>query len=247
MARRRSHRRRSHRGGSFQTRGDSVSPGNLIIHPTTGPQKDCYADQPLHRDGYIDPTSYSQKGLPGMSGGRLQVADSLPYGEASSPAAPVAPALPPPQKGGAYGAVLGPLNSSNGVGSSGIPSIQSIPCAQRYPMRGGGQGADMLSYQAPNAGYTNQAVTFPGGAVPGFMSQVGYPAGSFNRACLTTGGGNAFHAVAPVMNPSSADLGTRKDFDGSSGPLPFRGGRRSHRRRHRHRSRRSHRRRHTRR
>ena len=142
---RRTHRRPT-RGGGFQTGPDFVSAGNPVIQAYSGAGKDCPSDTPLHRDGYIDPVSYGQKGLPGMSGGaRLVAAESLPYGDVIS-----VPSVPStPQKGGAYTTLLAPLNPSNGIGGSALPSLQTIPCAQRYPMQGGGQGADMMMYRAP--------------------------------------------------------------------------------------------------
>jgi hypothetical protein len=173
-----------------------------------------------------------------MSGGtRLGVAEQLPYGPAL-PSAPIAPVAAPQQKGGAYGTVLAPLNPSNGVGSSALPTTQNIPCALRYPptMRGGAAfspqmevsgAADMSVYRAPNAGYTNVATLIPHGATPAVMNPVGYPAGAFNRACLTTGG------AAPVI-PDSAEFGNRMDFDGTNGSLPVKygGGRRKRSMRH---------------
>ena len=217
------------RGGGYSLGPDSVNPGNQVVHAFAGAAKDCPPDQPMYRYGEI--TSFSPKGLPGMSGGtRLAVAEHLPYGPAI-PSAPIAPVVPSSaQKGGAYGTVLSPLNPDNGVGSSALPTTQSIPCALRYPptMRGGSAAvipdrvevgaADMMAYRAPNAGYTNQAMLIPGGATPAVMNPVGYPAGSFNRACLTTGG------AAPVMHPAASDLGNRMDFDGSSGSLPVKYG-----------------------
>ena len=103
------------------------------------------------------------------------------------------------QKGGRYEMLMGPLVAGSAVGMSGPSMAHSISCEQRIPnplnQRGGAfpavhvGAADMMAYQAPNGGYSNQALPLPaGGASPGFLIQVPYAAGSMNRACLTTGG-----------------------------------------------------------
>lgn len=103
------------------------------------------------------------------------------------------------QKGGRYEMTMGPLVAGSAVGMSGPSMAHSIPCEQRIPNSLNQQGgafpavqvgaADMMRYEAPNAGYSNQMVPFPsGGAIPGMMTQIPYAAGSMNRACLTTGG-----------------------------------------------------------
>ena len=103
------------------------------------------------------------------------------------------------QRGGRYEMTMGPLVAGSAVGMSGPSMAHSIPCEQRIPnslnQRGGAfpavqvGAADMMRYEAQNAGYSNQMVPFPaGGAIPGMMTQVPYAAGSMNRACLTTGG-----------------------------------------------------------
>ena len=103
------------------------------------------------------------------------------------------------QRGGRYEMTMGPLVAGSAIGMSGIGMAHRIPCEQStmnpLNQRGGAfpavqvGAADMMRYEAPNAGYSNQMVPFPsGGAIPGMMTQVPYAAGSMNRACLTTGG-----------------------------------------------------------
>ena len=103
------------------------------------------------------------------------------------------------QKGGRYDMHMGPLVAGSDIGMRGPPMAHSIPCEQGtinpLNQRGGAfpavhvGAADMMAYQAPNGGYSNQALPLPaGGASPGFLIQVPYAAGSMNRACLTTGG-----------------------------------------------------------
>jgi hypothetical protein len=94
---------------------------------------------------------------------------------------------------------MGPLVAGSAIGMSGMGMAARIPCEQgtMNPLnqRGGAfpavqvGAADMMRYEAQNAGYSNQMVPFPsGGAIPGMMTHVPYAAGSMNRACLTTGG-----------------------------------------------------------
>jgi hypothetical protein len=103
------------------------------------------------------------------------------------------------QKGGRYDMHMGPLVAGSDIGMRGISMAHRIPCEQStmnpLNQRGGAfpavqvGAADMMAYQAPNAGYSNQPMPLPaGGASPGFLTQVPYAAGSMNRACLTTGG-----------------------------------------------------------
>ena len=104
------------------------------------------------------------------------------------------------QKGGRYEMTMGPLiGSGSDIGMRGSSMAHRIPCEQStmnpLNQRGGAfpavqvGAADMMRYQAPNAGYSNLATPLPaGGASPGFLTQVPYAAGSMNRACLTTGG-----------------------------------------------------------
>lgn len=103
------------------------------------------------------------------------------------------------QRGGRYEMTMGPLLPGSDIGMRGMGMAHSIPCEQRIPNSLNQQGgafpavhvgaADMMRYEAQNAGYSNQMVPFPaGGAVAGMMTQVPYAAGSMNRACLTTGG-----------------------------------------------------------
>ena len=104
------------------------------------------------------------------------------------------------QKGGRYEMLMGPLiGSGSDIGMRGSSMAHSISCEQStinpLNQRGGAfpavhvGAADMMRYEAPNAGYSNQALALPpGGASPGFLTQIPYAAGSMNRACLTTGG-----------------------------------------------------------
>ena len=182
--------------------------------------------------------------------------------------------MAPPQKGGRY--MVGPLAplSSNGVGTT--PGALSIPCERGYinplnpHMRGGSTmspapysgssgfsaanfprvevgAADMMRYEATNAGYRNDFQTFRApSAVGGLTIQTPYAAGSFNQACLKTGGsrrsqkgGNPFISDHASIQPLRMDqIGNRMDFDGSKGGLPVKLGgsrrkRRSQRRRQR--------------
>lgn len=118
------------------------------------------------------------------------------------------------QKGGRYGFFpeMGPLNSVNAVGASGLAPFARIPCeagtsnalnpdmklqmaTTAVPMRGGSfpivnvGAADSMRYNAPTAGYRNDFEPLPaGGAVPGLTIQTPYDARSGNMACATTGG-----------------------------------------------------------
>ena len=103
------------------------------------------------------------------------------------------------QRGGRYEMNMGPLVAGSDIGMSGIGMAHRIPCEQgtinSLNQRGGAfpavqvGAADMMRYEAQNAGYSNLATPLPpGGASPGFLTQVPYAAGSMNRACLTTGG-----------------------------------------------------------
>lgn len=174
----------------------------------------------------------------------------------------------PQQKGGRYTA--GPLMplASNGVGIT--PGALSIPCERGYinplnPHMKGGMtmspapysgasgfsaanfprvtvGApDMMRYEAPNAGYRNDFETYRApSAVGGLTMQTPYAAGSFNQACLKTGGsrrsrkrgGNPFISEpAPTQPLRMGQVGNRMDFDGTKGGLPckFGGSRRKRR------------------
>jgi hypothetical protein len=52
-----------------------------------------------------------------------------------------------------------------------------------------GRGPDSAFYQAPNAGYGNQASSWTSSTGTPSLVQVPYQAGSMNQACLKTGGG----------------------------------------------------------
>lgn len=103
------------------------------------------------------------------------------------------------QRGGRYEMTMGPLVAGSDVGMRGMGMAARIPCEQSTmnPLNQHGGAfpavqvgaADMMRYEAQNAGYSNQMVPFPsGGAVAGMMTQLPYAAGSMNSACLTTGG-----------------------------------------------------------
>ena len=103
------------------------------------------------------------------------------------------------------------------IGSTGpnvfAPTVR-LGCESGAPMSGGGQcgvlqaggsntqasnsayyaaplgrGPDSAFYQAPNAGYTNQASQWVSSSGSPSLLQVPYQAGSMNQACLKTGGG----------------------------------------------------------
>ena len=101
--------------------------------------------------------------------------------------------------------------------------------------------ADSMRYNAPTAGYTNRMEAYPaGGAVGGLTMQQPY-GGSFNQACIKTGGSyrkkNKRGGALPVAlnagafsRASMGEIGGRFDFDGTRGGLPVKfGGTRSRR------------------
>ena len=117
----------------------------------------------------------------------------------STPGFPTPPGAHTAQKGGRYEMTMGPLLPGSDIGMRGMGMAARIPCEQgtmnSLNQRGGAfpavqvGAADMMRYQAPTAGYSNQMVPFPsGGAVAGMMTQIPYEARSMNSACLTTGG-----------------------------------------------------------
>jgi hypothetical protein len=183
------------RGAGYSVGPGYVSAGNLINNRYPGPHDCAGAPQ---RFGL---TNVTPQGLPGLSGGKRSKR-SRRSGK---------------RRGGRYASTFQEL-SPNGVGMSSYATIGSIPCERgstnslnanpngiqsitTLPQRMSGGAStivpapvtvgavDSMRYYAPNAGYTNNPVVLPpGGASPGFMAQIGYPAGAFNRACLTTGG-----------------------------------------------------------
>jgi hypothetical protein len=104
--------------------------------------------------------------------------------------------------------------------------------------------ADSMRYYAPNAGYTNQFMTFRAPSpVPGLTIQTPYAASAFNQACIKTGGGSKKNrknkgGASPVALDAGkftpvtmGEVWTRKDFDGSDKLLPVKfGGKRKTRR-----------------
>ena len=182
-------KQRRSNGGGWSAGPNYVSAGNLINQQYSGVGKDCAGD--VVRPGFI--TSYSGKGLPGLSGGsrRRRV------------------------KGGRYEITPGPLIANSAIGMSGPASFSRIPCESsttnslnsglyrattavggRRKTRGGANfpvvnvgAADSMRYNAPNAGYTNTFEALPaGGAVPGFTVQTPYAPISTNPACGMKGG-----------------------------------------------------------
>lgn len=186
---RKSFRHSKKRGAGYSVGPGYVSAGNLVNTRYPGPH-DC-AGVPT-RFGLANVTP---RGLPGLSGGKRGKRKAI--------------------RGGRYASTFQEL-SPNGVGMSSYTTVGSIPCERgtanqfnpnpngiqnitTLPQRISGGAlnpapvtvgaVDSMRYYAPNAGYTNNPVVLPpGGASPGFMAQIGYPAGQFNRACLTTGG-----------------------------------------------------------
>lgn len=216
------------RGAGYSVGPEYVSAGNLVNNRYSGPN-DC-AGVPT-RFGLANVTP---RGLPGLSGGKRRRYKAT--------------------HGGAYASTFQEL-SPNGVGMSSYTTIGSIPCERgttnslnpnpngiqsmtTLPKMSGGAlnpapvtvgAVDSMRYYAPNAGYTNNPVVLPpGGASPGFMAQIGYPAGQFNRACLTTGGGlSVANSAGTFTKVTTAEIGNRSDFDGTTGGLPVKfGGRR---------------------
>ena len=168
------------------------------------------------------------------------------------------PVAGPAQKGGRYGFFPEHLNLSNGVG---IGRTDSIPCessrANPLNMHGGRRSrrrsrrtrggkydlgyanfptvqvgaSDSMRYNAPNAGYTNDFMTFRApSAVPGLTIQTPYAASSFNQACLKTGGGPVAYNAGEFSKVTMGELDNRSDFDGTTKGLPVKyGGRRKSR------------------
>jgi len=166
----------------------------------------------------------------------------------------------PVHKGGRYGFFPEHLNLSNGVG---IGRTDSIPCesSRQNPLnlhggkrsqrsrrrtRGGKHdlgyanfptvqvgASDSMRYNAPNAGYTNDFMTFRApSAVPGLTIQTPYAASSFNQACLKTGGGPVAYNAGEFSKVTMGELDNRSDFDCSTKGLPVKfGGRRKSRKR----------------
>jgi hypothetical protein len=161
----------------------------------------------------------------------------------------------PQQKGGRYGTTFEVLNPSNGVGLASYATVGGIPCERgstnalnsnygniqnlttsSQRMSGGALNpapvtvgaADSMRYYAPNAGYTNSPVVLPpGGASPGFIAQISYPAGGFNPACIKTGGGPVAMDAGVVTPLTPKDISNNAAFDGSNRGLPVKfGGRR---------------------
>jgi hypothetical protein len=138
-------------------------------------------------------------------------------------------------------------------GGASVPANSGLSAsAATFPVVHVG-AADSMRYYAPNAGYSNTPVTFPGGsATPGYLTQPPYAAGSFNRACLTTGGGKRKNKrngggplgdnAAPFTDLKMDEITTRSEFDGTRGLLPMKfGGSRRHHKKHHKRTKRHHR------
>jgi hypothetical protein len=228
-------RRNRKNGGGWGVGPDYISPGNLVNHAYAGAGKDC-AGIPM-RSGYMD--MYSKEGLPGFQGGNRNA-----HRRRSKRI-----------QGGRYEVTPGAYLPANGIGASSPSFVSRLACESSRtavpPMQGGMQmnpasyessgsasnvpsvqvgASDSMKYEAPNAGYTNDFTTFRAGAVPGFTVQTPYNAGSFNQACLKTGGSHQMRdaAYAPVTFQMS-QVGNRSAFDGTTGGLPVKfGGLRKH-------------------
>lgn len=129
-------------------------------------------------------------------------------------------------------------------GGASIPAGSGLSASYANFPRVTVGAADMMRYEAPNAGYSNVPQTFPGGSpTPGYLIQPPYAAGSFNRACITTGGSRRKNKKRGGVQPVALNAGkfspvtmsevmTRRDFDGTNKGLPvkFGGSRRRYRR-----------------
>ena len=198
-------------GAGMDCAGTPMRPGFLQSAPTAGyrasggkrsDSKRC-ARRSRSRSGKRSARHHSARRLRSRkSRGGANLASMYDYNmiTRSTPGVPItAGAHTANQKGGRYEMLMGPLVAGSAVGMSGPSMAHSISCEQRIPNSLNQQGgafpavqvgaADMMAYQAPSAGYSNQALALPpGGASPGFLTQIPYAAGSMNRACLTTGG-----------------------------------------------------------
>jgi hypothetical protein len=85
LRRKSTYRKRRANGGGYSDGPDSVSPGNQVHHPYSGPGKDCTGNPHSIRPGYID--SYGPKGLPGLSGGKRRNRNRKSHGGAAMPPA----------------------------------------------------------------------------------------------------------------------------------------------------------------
>jgi hypothetical protein len=85
VKRRRSLRRTRRKacGGGWSDGPAMINPGNLVHNPYTGPGKDCTGNPESIRDGYI--SSYTSKGLPGLSGGAKRLRNRLRGGANTGP------------------------------------------------------------------------------------------------------------------------------------------------------------------
>ena len=220
-------RRNKKNGGGWGVGPASISPGYLVNQRYDGAGTDC-AGTPM-RSGYMD--MYSKEGLPGFQGGSRRHKGGKHSRKRRS------------TQGGRYEVNPGAYLPSNAIGASAPSYAHSIPCESTRSMQGGmnpapyessGSSAnfpavqvgasDSMRYEAPNAGYTNDFTTFRAGAVPGFTIQTPYNAGSFNQACLKTGGN-----LSPTLPLQMSQVGNRSAFDGTNGGLPVKfGGSRRH-------------------
>lgn len=195
-------------GAGMDCAGTPMRPGFLQSAPTAGyrasggKRSDSKRSARRSRSGKRSARHHSARRLRSRkSRGGANLASAYDYNiMRSTPGVPIhAGAHTANQKGGRYEMLMGPLVAGSAVGMSGPSMAHSISCEQRIPNSLNQQGgafpavqvgaADMMAYQAPSAGYSNQALALPpGGASPGFLTQIPYAAGSMNRACLTTGG-----------------------------------------------------------
>jgi len=162
MARRQKTRKRG--GGYSINPSNFLSAGNPVISKYQG-EPDCTGNPLSVRPGYL-PLSVSG-GLPGMgmSGGRYEMNPAV-FDESRGIVSTPSMATPI----GCERGIQNPMNLRGGF------------VADRYEV---GQ-SDTARLQLQNAGYQNQFQVLSGG-VP-LTVQTPYAAGSFNRACMTTGG-----------------------------------------------------------
>jgi len=257
------------KGGGWTTGPSFINPGNLTFNQYEGAGKDCTGINQMDRPGYISgaPIFNGVPGLRGgrrrsrrTRGGRYGFADNaMPLssngvGTSPGPIMPIACERGTfnglnPNPGNIQGLMTGGLRRSRSRSGRGHShshrrshsrhrgGMADLPSA--FPTVQVG-AADAMRYYAPNAGYANTFTTFQAPSpVPGLTIQTPYAAGSFNQACLKTGGRRSRRSrrrggAAPFTPAVMDELISRRDFDGTTAGLPVKfGGRRRHRRSHR--------------
>lgn len=191
MAKKSNRRTRKQNGGGWAFTGATI-PGVNNYGQVNTPIGDCRAAPP---PGYIA-APYSQKGLPGMSGGRrsrrnrrrtqrggrygFDLANPVP-----GAAAPWAGGIPPVQRIACEGSTPNPLNLGPHTPSTAPPA----PSGNSFlKMSGGGLGTDNLAYYAPTAGYANAPSRWVDSVGAPVLLQKPYDAQAWNPACVKTGG-----------------------------------------------------------